>query len=342
MSRRQQLAKLLMNSGALNTLNLYWGKQRLTVLAYHRIIEWQHAHFADFEPVVSATPAMFEQQMAYIAKHFNVISLAQLEAFLHQGVSLPDNPLLITFDDGYTDNYENAFPILKKFGFPAVIFLVTSRMTQPTRLWWDEVAYAFHHTQLTTANLPQLNQQTFSTLVEKRNIRNNLINQLKLLPNTEKLQAVETLYKVLAVTPSTARLFISWEQVRELVANGVACQPHTVNHPIMTRISSSEVREQLSQAKVDIEHETPQKATAFAYPNGTPADYNTDTLHALREIGYTTAFTLTAGPMSATQARQHPLQIKRVYLGNNDTLELFATKVMGVPALLDKTPFVIE
>jgi peptidoglycan/xylan/chitin deacetylase (PgdA/CDA1 family) len=339
MSRRQQVAKILRASGGLNLINRYWGKQRLTVLAYHRIIEWNTPTFADYEPVVSATPSMFEQQMAYIAKHFNVIRLAQLQNFLFHNEPLPEHPLLITFDDGFTDNYDFAFPILKKFGFPAVIFLVTSRMTNPTRPWWDEVAYAFHHTRLATADLPLIGKQAWASESERKSVREMLIQRLKIVPEAQKLEAVANTSQHLEVAPSQDKLFISWEQVRELVANDVACQPHTVTHPIMTRISSQEVHQQLAQAKADIERETQQTANAFAYPNGTPSDFDKTTMQILRDVGYNTAFTLVAGPMRAKEAQQHPLQIKRVYLGNRDSLDIYASKVMGVPALLDKTPY---
>ncbi|MFN8373162.1 MAG: hypothetical protein U0694_09850 [Anaerolineae bacterium] len=85
--------------------------------------------------------------------------------------------------------------------------------------------------------------------------------------------------------------------------------------------------------------ETGLTADAFAIPNGTPADYSRETLQALRETGYTTAFTLSPGPVPAEEARRFPLQIKRVYLGHKDTFEIFAVKVMGLEAILERAPY---
>lgn len=339
MSRRQQAAKLFDNIGGVSLLDRYWGMQRLTVLAYHRIIEWQHPDFADYEPVVSATPTQFEEQMQFIKQHFNVISLQDLDNFVTKSTSLPSRPLLITFDDGYTDNYVHAYPILKKYGFPAVIFIVTSRMTDPTRLWWDRVAFAFHYTTFSKATIPLLGEHSFNSLSERRQVRQMLIDRLKILPENDKLATIGELERTLGVKPDNTPQFINWDQVRELVANGVACQPHTVTHPIMTRIRIDEVQRQLAEAKATIEHETNQEAIAFAYPNGTPADYSAETMRVLRENGYRLAFTLTAGPMRAREVQAHPLEIKRVYLSNRDTIEIYKMKVMGVPALLDRTPY---
>lgn len=72
-------------------------------------------------------PAQFEEQMAYLAGHgYHDITPQQLEKFLQGQGLLPSKPFLITFDDGYTDNYTNALPILRKYGFTALVFMVSS------------------------------------------------------------------------------------------------------------------------------------------------------------------------------------------------------------------------
>jgi peptidoglycan/xylan/chitin deacetylase (PgdA/CDA1 family) len=339
MSRRQQAARLLSASGALKALHWYWGRQRLTVLAYHRIIEWQTDSFDDYEPVVSATPALFAQQMEWLEDYFSVISLWDLHTALTEGKPLPANPLLITFDDGYLDNYEHAFPVLRSRGFPAVIFLATSRMSDHRRLWWDEVAYICYHAPAAITSLPLLGSVSLTSKVQRRQAREVLIQRLKALPEAERAAVVESLYQATSIMRPQEPKFMNWEQVRELVSSGIACQPHTVNHPIMTRISAQEQKHELAESAAAIARETGQTITAFAYPNGTPADYDRQTIQALQETGYTMAFTLTAGPMRWQDVVQHPYEIKRVYLGLRDTMEIFAAKVLGVPALLDRTPF---
>jgi peptidoglycan/xylan/chitin deacetylase (PgdA/CDA1 family) len=338
MSKKQKLAQVLVKGGAIPLFNAFWGRERLTVLAYHRIIDYQRPDFADYLPVVSATPAMFEQQMAFVRDHFHVISLDDLHRALTAGAPLPDNPLLITFDDGYLDNYTNAYPILKRFGFPAVIFLATSRMDDPTPLWWDAVARYFHHTPRTEAKLPLVGEVALGD--DRRALLDRLLGELKTLPEADKQAAVEQVRAALAVTdPDDAPLFMSWDQVREVVSNGVDCQAHTVTHPIMTRISVDEQHRQLERSRAHIMEQTGKDVAAFAYPNGTHADYAPETMRLLQDTSYKTAFTLTAGPMRWRQVKVHPLQIRRVYLGYQDTFELFALKVMGLPALFDRIAF---
>lgn len=336
MRKADLAAKVFYQGGGAQVTRLLFGQDLLTVLAYHRIADPAAPDFDGFEPNVSATPALFAQQMAWVGENYSVISLDQLRAFVVEGAPLPPKPLLITFDDGYLDNYSKAFPILKEQGFPAVIFLMTSRMDDTTRRpWWDETAYYFHKTHQTSANLPLIGAVDFISPDEKTAVRDRLLGAMKLVPKTEKLKVLEALPAALSLdpAPSDTPLFVNWDQVRELVANGVACQPHTVNHPILTRIPLEEARRELAESKAKIEAETDQRAYALAYTNGQLTDYNPQIMQILRELGYDLAFTLSPGPLSAKAARQHPLEIARVFLGHRDTFELFVAKTLGLPRL---------
>ncbi len=82
----------------------------------------------------------FEYQMAFLKRHkFNVISLTDLARAIREKRFLPHNSVVITFDDGYADNYHHAFPILKKYGFPATIFIVASLIGHENYLTWDQI-----------------------------------------------------------------------------------------------------------------------------------------------------------------------------------------------------------
>jgi peptidoglycan/xylan/chitin deacetylase (PgdA/CDA1 family) len=89
---------------------------------YHVVSEPNSPH----ERKLACTPTAFKKQMRYLKKEgFRVISLGEAATALEKGSTLPEKSVLITFDDGYIDTYENAYPILKKFGFPATIFIVS-------------------------------------------------------------------------------------------------------------------------------------------------------------------------------------------------------------------------
>jgi peptidoglycan/xylan/chitin deacetylase (PgdA/CDA1 family) len=103
------------------------------VLNYHKVDYLYHA--------LSISPQDFEEQIKYLAENgYHSITPDQLMDHLEYGKALPEKPVLITFDDGYADNYHNAYPILKKYGFTATIFIITGKISQDPRfLTWDQV-----------------------------------------------------------------------------------------------------------------------------------------------------------------------------------------------------------
>lgn len=85
-----------------------------------------HSVSDSFESDLSVTVRQFEQQMVYLSENFNVISLEKAVEYIKNGDIPEKNSIVITFDDGYKDNYCNAYPILKKLKLPATIFLLVS------------------------------------------------------------------------------------------------------------------------------------------------------------------------------------------------------------------------
>ncbi len=97
------------------------------ILMYHRVSSEADP---DHEPAV--TPQTFARQMEFLRAHrYNVIGLADLADLIRQKKRVPRNTVVITFDDGYLDNFENAFPSLKALGLPAVIFMITDNIGRP-------------------------------------------------------------------------------------------------------------------------------------------------------------------------------------------------------------------
>ena len=105
----------------------------IPALNYHKVDTLYHA--------LSVSPQEFEEQMQYLYEHdYHTITPDQLMSYLKHGTQLPDNPILITFDDGYLDNYTNAYPIMQKYGFTATIFLVPNLVGHDPRfMTWDQV-----------------------------------------------------------------------------------------------------------------------------------------------------------------------------------------------------------
>ena len=330
------LAAAARQGGGAWLANRAWGEDRLTVLAYHRIGYVDEARRNSYATNISASPDMFDRQLRYVARHFNVIDLATLHRWVVDEAPLPPRPLLITFDDGYRDNYEYAYPLLRRYGLPATIFLITAQLESTSLPWWDECAFYFARTRQEQIHLPSGRQYHLRTGRERAVALDRLIGSLKALPERARRQQIQAVRKALAVeeAPENHDLFMTWDQVRQVVANGIACQPHTLTHPILAQLNEAEMRHQLEASRRCVESQTHQAVVAFAYPNGRSSDYNATTLDILRKTGYRLAFTMQRGPRRLRAVRQSPLEIPRIFLGYWDTFDLFMVKVNGLLGLL--------
>ncbi len=161
------LLAVLVISMAANTAAAQY-QNGIPVLLYHHVSEDKR----DL-PRLTVTPAEFERQLALL-KHagFQTISPQQLLAYMRQEpVVLPEKPVLITLDDGYEDNYVNAFPILKQFDFSAVIFMVGVNIDREERLSGRQIGemsaagisfggHSVTHRDMTVLTGPELVRET--------------------------------------------------------------------------------------------------------------------------------------------------------------------------------------
>ncbi|NHZ72831.1 MAG: polysaccharide deacetylase family protein [Aquificales bacterium] len=328
----------------MNQARHIWGSQRLTVLAYHRVTNLYESGFDLFAPNVSATPSTFASQMDFVGRHFHVVSLDDVLDWLDEQRPLPPNPLLITFDDGYRDNLQYAFPVLQQHGFPAIIYLATNYIGEKKPFFWDLTAYCFYHTAKDTAVLPLVGSQHWSdesgrtAVMDNRTaVMDNWLNNLKKLPNHEKETAVQQLPQALDVTISDdafADLCLTWEQVRAMSQSSITFGAHTQNHPILTRISLEEARDEITGSKARITDETGRDVVSFAYPNGQSSDFNKPLIDILKQAGISVAFTLLSGPSRPEEVRNAPWAIRRIFIGHHDDMPHFAAKVMGLTRLM--------
>src|SRR5262249_47238147 len=128
------VASLLRNTGVLRTLELLRRSPGLLVLNYHRVGDPAGNPFDD--ATFSASASAFRAQVSYLKRWFVMPPPHQILDSLARG-SFADPTALITFDDGYRDNHDVAFPILRDLGVPACFFVVTGFLDAPRLPWWD-------------------------------------------------------------------------------------------------------------------------------------------------------------------------------------------------------------
>jgi len=310
----------------------------LTVLAYHRVIEYAHPGFGSLRCNVSATPAEFSSQMEYAARHFDLISLDRLAAFTRGEADLPWRALLVTFDDGYRDNLEHALPVMERFGISPTVFLATDHIGTDRPFTWDAAAWCFEYTRLSRADLPVAGPCSWTTFAEREAVLGAWVEALKGLPDADKDRAVARLPEVLEIeVPADAftGVYLSWDEVRSMASAGVSFGGHTRRHPILTRVSPERARAEIEGCRDRLAEELDTSPLAFAYPNGGHGDFDSGTVALLSGAGFELAFTLIPGPARHREVAAAPLAIRRVYLHQGDYPARFAAKVHGVPRLLE-------
>ena len=110
------------------------GRYVVPIIMYHQVTYTEH-------PQTNwVSPENFEWQMTYLKEHnYDVIPLGELVEAVEEGRSLPRKTAVITFDDGYENNYTQAFKVLKEYGFPATIFVPSDKVGTKGRLTWEQI-----------------------------------------------------------------------------------------------------------------------------------------------------------------------------------------------------------
>ena len=258
------------------------------ILAYHRVND-------ESDPFFPAVPTkVFNAQMEYVAENYTVWPLGAVIQALRSR-DIPDNALAITFDDGYRDNYSNAFPILKKLKLPVTIFLATGSVGSNQCLWHDRVFSAFRQSRVPVLKTfgPDGRSLPLGSLTEKLVALNEVLKYLWSVNDDEKSACIDRLARQLGVTvePDGESLMLEWENIRDMSAQGVGFGSHTVSHAILSKVSPARAKREIEESKKIIEDHLRLPVKHFAYPIGRREDLSQPTKRMLCDAGYECAVT---------------------------------------------------
>ncbi len=282
----------------------------LRILTYHRVAnlsDTPHLH----PGLISATPARFAEQMKFLKDRYRVIHMEQAVDALQNGKSLPKGATLITFDDGYRDFAENAWPVLKSFGFPATLFVPTAYPDQPQRrFWWDKL-YQVIVSSRASAAIPQgwddFGKERLTTTGDPRHILKQIQSRVKTLPHEQAMALVDELYETAATKSNGAPAVLGWDELRRLAKEGATLGAHTQTHPILTRVSPEVARKEIAGSQEDLQREIGATLPIFSYPDG---GHNDTIVQILIEEGFVLGFN---GPTGVNDLRScDPFRLRRI------------------------------
>jgi peptidoglycan/xylan/chitin deacetylase (PgdA/CDA1 family) len=266
---------------------------------------------------------MLDRYLGYLkTNNYSVLSLSAYVDALINGKSTY-KAVVFTVDDGYRDFYDHAFPVFSRFGHPAAIFLTSDFIEGKLFFWWDTIEYVFNHTPAREIDLPFLGPGKFQLdgPRQKAEIVSRVTNYCKMLKNEDKLTLIRDLGQSLSVpipsSPPDEYAPLNWNQILEMQARGIEFFPHTVTHPILSRVPVELQRDEVSRSRAVLESHLGAKCDVFCYPNGGPGDFTVDTITALRSAGYSSAVTGIPG-FDHTTARTDLFRIKRFSIPSNE------------------------
>lgn len=297
------------------------GWRGVLVLNYHRVGEhegqpWDHTLW-------SASAEAFEEHLAMLARDAEVIGPEEVEpaiAGCRRG-----RRVMLTFDDGYRDNFELAYPLLRRHRLSATFFLATGFLDRPVIPWWDEIAWMVRNARTETFDVEALLSAP-ETLASSDSIDLDepdaaiatLVAYYKRLPASRTASFLD---RVAEATGSgrcpldASELWMTWEMAREMRAGGMTIGGHTVSHPVLSSIPGERQREEIEVCGRRLQQELGEPMWWFAYPVGSPDTFTDETRELLREQGVRLAFSFYGG--HGRFARWDPLDVPRVHVGRS-------------------------
>jgi len=309
MSKRELLARALEKTGLGRLLSQSMGRWNgLVVFNYHRLGNPAGSPFD--RALFSAGQKEFEQQVRFLKKNYDVLRVADLD----QALSRRGRCVMLTFDDGYRDNYELAFPVLKQLQVPATFFITSGFIDGTPVAWWDEIAWMVRHSP---ENGPLRKTELWPAL-SLASVQDREVAIQALLRSYKRLSSDQTtpfLEELAAATASgrcsrqlASHLWMNWDMIREMDRGGMDLGGHTVSHPVLANTSVEVQHAEITGSKRRIEEEIGHAITAFSYPVGHAQSFTAETKQILQAAGYQWAFSFSGGfqPMGSADGFDLP------------------------------------
>ena len=278
---------------------------RVVILTYHRVVSDQMVRDEHIQPGMYVRGQSFEAHIAYLRKRFTIVSLDELlDLWRTNQLKSNQSYCVITFDDGWQDNYQIAFPVLAKYHVPATIFLATDFIGTARWFWPDQMMFLLEKGRQHTTG--SADQQSFSAALEEtvgvtlsaadgmfRRVEtgapvdpNAIIEFCKGVEVDRIHQIIDRLSRAIHMDLPTHRVLLNWDEVREMAGKGVTFGSHSCSHRIMTQIPLSDVKRELIESRRTILEQGIKPVPVFCYPNG---NFDWDIQELVRESGYIAA-----------------------------------------------------
>lgn len=291
MMKRDMAALALATPGLRRLLAAALPGDGVLVLNYHRVGDSSASRYD--RALWSASADDFDDQVGFLKANCDVIALDDID----QALRSRGRHVAITFDDGYRDNHDIAFPVLRHHGVPAAFFIATGFIDQRLLPWWDAIAMQVRDTAATRLDLAPWQEQPVELDGDRESAIRHVLTVYKGLAFDETAPFLERLAAETGITPpaSVDDEWMDWDMIRALARGGMTIGGHTVTHPILSSLDVDAQRAEIDGCARRLREELDIAMTHFAYPVGSRTAFNDDTRRLLAEAGVRQAFSFYGG-----------------------------------------------
>jgi peptidoglycan/xylan/chitin deacetylase (PgdA/CDA1 family) len=264
--------------------------------------------------------------MTYLRKHYRVVSLDEVLREMSEPNGT-DPGVAVTFDDGYADLYQHAFPVLRRYAIPATIFLTVGAIETGEIAWYDRVFVAFQVASGTELALPTNPPHivTLGTPEERLRAAIDFISLMRELPAAERRASCAKLESMVVLPrKSTENRMLNWMQIRQMQTAGISFGAHTMTHPVVSRLTEEELYWELGQSKRILEERLQRPILDFAFPFGKNDECGDASASCLARLGFRSAVTTIEGLNRPTT---NPFDLRRVSFCEERSIAMFALRL---------------
>jgi peptidoglycan/xylan/chitin deacetylase (PgdA/CDA1 family) len=305
------IAHALYAVGLLQLWIAYAFRRKAVVLTYHRVLSDEAYRRTWSHPGIIVHRDTFERHLQVIRRLFRVLTVAELVAQIERREPFDGPCCVITFDDGWRDTFEEAWPALRHYGMPAVVFLPADFIGSNAAFWQERLGRLLHCVWRRCAADAAFRHRGEAMLppgaarvlgAEAGEVRGAIHDLVQSYRNKAAggddpgrlASALESLLEG-DDEPSVDR-FMTWDEVRRMAADGVSFGGHGMSHTLLTTIPMDEVAREVRESKKHLEREVGRQVVAFSYPNG---NWNAEIAEQVRQAGFRIAFSTERGTTSA-------------------------------------------
>lgn len=313
--RRERLARLCRRTGALSVLGGMRALLRrdVRILAYHRVLESAQPDGFEFDvELISASAAAFREQMLLVRRNFHPLRFDELLACIDSGRAPPRKSVLVTFDDGYDDNYRVAWPILRDLGMSAMFFVSTGHIDSGMPYAYDWLVHMLCATPERALALPEIDmrEHVSGPPAMRRALAGKLLDRIKALdaPLQEALIArLEGEWGMARRHGHADCRPMTWAQLREMQRGGMEVGSHGVHHRMLAKLSRTQIEAELWGSAKTLRRELGVAAQVLSYPVGGLDAFDGVVVEAARAAGYRMACSYLAGTSALGVATRYAM-----------------------------------